>query len=142
MLLHLLATTTVAVPYGTYADADHALGKRERHIQAETLKTPIAHALQTHTIHWLIPVEPQTLSVNIGDTVTFDWTEGQLPHNVYRSATESDFDSCATSGGEFVAPVAIGSSYSVTLNEPGTVYYICSVPGHCSGGQKIAITVS
>ncbi|GJN33729.1 hypothetical protein PR202_gb22352 [Eleusine coracana subsp. coracana] len=33
-------------------------------------------------------------------------------------------------------------STNVTLTAPGTRYFICSIPGHCTIGMKIAVTVA
>ena len=42
---------------------------------------------------------------------------------------------------ESVTLYAIRCSHSITFSEEGTFYYICEVVGHCSAGQKIAVTV-
>lgn len=31
---------------------------------------------------------------------------------------------------------------TITLSTPGTHYFICGTPGHCSGGMKLAVSVS
>lgn len=93
-----------------------------------------------HELDWVIPMEPQSLTVVGGDTVRFTWSGY---HNVYRSATQTDYDLCAKSGGVMVGPSAVGGSYSETFpyTLTGTFYYICEETTHCDHGQKITITV-
>lgn len=52
--------------------------------------------------------------------------------------TQSDYDSCSSSN-------AISNSNTspatVPLTSAGTHNFICGVPGHCSSGQKLSVTV-
>ena len=88
---------------------------------------------------WRIPMNPQTLNIYAGGTVTLLWP-GQV-HHVYQSASQSDFAACATSGGTMLASTGV-NTYSHTFTTVGTFYFICTVGSHCNQGQKIAITVT
>lgn len=66
----------------------------------------------------------------------FNFATGQ--HNVAK-VTKSAFDAC--NGGSAVFTLTSGPA-TVTLNETGEQYYICSVGSHCSAGQKLAINVN
>ncbi|KAJ4761081.1 Blue copper protein [Rhynchospora pubera] len=74
-------------------------------------------------------------SFQVGDNLVFDFVSGA--HTV-TEVTKSDYSSCSTSN-------AISNSNSapttVSLTSAGTRYFICGVPGHCSSGQKLAVTV-
>jgi len=94
--------------------------------------------VSTYSVSWYVPVDWQTMAVNVGDVVHLSWTGY---HNVYRSASEADYRSCAKTGGTELAPMTTGGSYSIVHSSPGVYYYICTVGSHCVYGQKIAITV-
>ncbi|KAG4959710.1 hypothetical protein GLYMA_13G158200v4 [Glycine max] len=93
---------------------------------------------------WIIPAggaatytawaSNKTFTVN--DTLVFNFATGQ--HNVAK-VTKSAFDAC--NGGSAVFTLTSGPA-TVTLNETGEQYYICSVGSHCSAGQKLAINVN
>ncbi|PKA50795.1 Blue copper protein [Apostasia shenzhenica] len=51
----------------------------------------------------------------------------------------SDYQSCSTSNS--LATDSSGAT-TVPLKAAGTRYFICSVPGHCAGGMKLAVTVA
>ena len=87
---------------------------------------------------WTIPMAPQTLSLSLGDTLVLTWSH---LHDVYESASRADFDACVTTGGVRLATSAV-NRYQHTFTAPGTYHWICTVPGHCAGGQKLAITVA
>jgi hypothetical protein len=52
---------------------------------------------------------------------------------------QSGYDAC--SGGNSVSSDDSGAT-TVTLTTPGVHYFICTVPGHCAGGMKLAVTVN
>lgn len=72
----------------------------------------------------------------VGDILVFNFQKNA--HDV-AEVTKSSYDSCNTS-----SPLALYTSppVRVTLNKSGEHYYICAVPGHCAGGQKLAINVT
>lgn len=51
----------------------------------------------------------------------------------------SDYSSCSSSN-----PLSTDNrgSTRITLKTAGTHYFICGIPGHCTGGMKLAITVT
>lgn len=88
-------------------------------------------------IDWKIPMEPQAITVPAGTKVTFKWSGY---HNLAETS-EDNFKACTTSGNKEIAPGSPGGSVDITMPKEGTKYYICEVGGHCSFGQKLAITV-
>ncbi|RDX58065.1 hypothetical protein CR513_62645, partial [Mucuna pruriens] len=72
----------------------------------------------------------------LGDTLVFNFTTGQ--HDVAK-VTKSAYDAC--NGASTIFTRTTGPA-SVTLNETGEQYYICTFGSHCSLGQKVAINVS
>ena len=81
---------------------------------------------------------PQTMTVTVGDSVTFTW---QYHHNVYLSSSAADYNACVRTGGTMLADHTV-TSYQHTFSSAGTFYFICEVSGHCSADQKIAITAT
>lgn len=51
---------------------------------------------------------------------------------------ESDYKSCIT--GNSISTESSGAT-TIALKTAGTHYFICAVPGHCTGGMKLAVTV-
>ncbi|KAL7600304.1 cucumber peeling cupredoxin [Lactuca sativa] len=76
----------------------------------------------------------QTFSV--GDVLLFNFTTGF--HNV-AEVSQAAYGPCTTTN-----PISIATNgpARVTLNAPGTHYYICTVGTHCQIGQKLTINVS
>ncbi|XP_020227482.1 blue copper protein [Cajanus cajan] len=72
----------------------------------------------------------------VGDTLVFNYPASA--HNV-EEVTKEKFESCNST-----SPIATYTTPPVrlTLNKSGEHYFICGVPGHCLGGQKLAINVS
>jgi hypothetical protein len=52
--------------------------------------------------------------------------------------TKTAYDGC---NGATTLLKVTNSPASVTLNETGQQYFLCSFPGHCSAGQKLSINV-
>ncbi|CAJ1944580.1 unnamed protein product [Sphenostylis stenocarpa] len=73
---------------------------------------------------------------NIGDILVFNYQSNA--HNV-EEVTKANFDSCNSTSPlkTYTTPPA-----RVTLTQSGAHYFICGIPGHCSGGQKLAINVT
>ncbi|CAH1426503.1 unnamed protein product [Lactuca virosa] len=72
----------------------------------------------------------------VGDVLLFNFTTGF--HNVAEVA-QAAYAPCTTAN-----PISIATTgpARVTLNAPGTHYYICTVGTHCQIGQKLTINVS
>lgn len=75
-------------------------------------------------------------SFKVGDVLVFNFANGA--HNV-AEVTKANFDSCNTS-----SPIATvtRSPARINLRETGEHHYICTITGHCSSGQKLAINVT
>ncbi|CAH1452549.1 unnamed protein product [Lactuca virosa] len=77
-----------------------------------------------------------TQTFRVGDVLLFNFITGfhnvaEVPKAAYGPCTTSNTISIATTG-----------PARVTLNAPGTHYYICTVGTHCQNGQKLTINVS
>ncbi|XP_071742244.1 uclacyanin 1-like [Rutidosis leptorrhynchoides] len=104
-------------------------------------------AQTTHTVGaslgWTIPpngpsdyvtwASGQTFSV--GDVLLFNFTTGA--HTV-AEVSQAAYGPCTTTN-----PISVTTTgpARLTLNAPGTHYYICTVVGHCQTGQKLTINV-
>ncbi|KAF4398742.1 hypothetical protein G4B88_028105 [Cannabis sativa] len=92
---------------------------------------------------WSIPSSPNAYSTwaagksfKVGDILVFNFMSGQ--HDV-AEVTKANYDSCSGTN-----PISrqTSSPLSITLQKTGGHYYICTVPGHCNAGQKLAINVT
>ncbi|KAL8149740.1 uncharacterized protein LOC141708920 [Apium graveolens] len=111
------------------------------HIQSSDAQT-------THTVGgslgWVIPTQDPNAystwassnSFKVGDILVFNFTTGS---HTAAEVTKAAYDACT-----LTSPISTWTTgpASVTLNSSGSHYYLCTVPGHCSAGQKLAITVS
>ncbi|KAL7600303.1 hypothetical protein Lser_V15G23968 [Lactuca serriola] len=77
-----------------------------------------------------------TQTFRVGDVLLFNFTTGF--HNV-AEVSQAAYGPCTTTNSISIA--ATGPA-RVTLNAPGTHYYICTVGTHCQIGQKLTINVS
>ncbi|KAG0454826.1 hypothetical protein HPP92_024118 [Vanilla planifolia] len=71
-----------------------------------------------------------------GDKLVFNFQTGS--HDVVE-VPKSSFDSCSTNNQ--VGSTLNNGPATVTLTA-GKHYYFCNIPGHCSLGQKLAVSVS
>ncbi|KAE8665361.1 putative Early nodulin 16 [Hibiscus syriacus] len=71
----------------------------------------------------------------VGDILEFNFTTNI--HNV-AEVTEAAYDRCNGTN-----PISIHSTgpASITLNRTGEYHFICTVLGHCTGGQKLSVDV-
>ncbi|KAF5190139.1 Early nodulin-like protein [Thalictrum thalictroides] len=72
---------------------------------------------------------------NTGDTLVFNYGGSHTVDVV----NKGDYDSCNT--GNTLESHSDGST-KITLSKAGPMYFTCSAFGHCSGGMKLAVTVS
>ncbi|KAI5465219.1 Cupredoxin [Mariannaea sp. PMI_226] len=75
---------------------------------------------------------PQSIKAEKGDVVEFHF-------NSQHSVVASDFENPCTpvsSGGFYSGTLPSGdkSTFSVTLNNTGPIFFYCSLPGHCQAG--------
>ncbi|OEL24531.1 hypothetical protein BAE44_0014448 [Dichanthelium oligosanthes] len=70
-----------------------------------------------------------------GDQIVFKYSPQE--HDV-REVSKADYDSCNTNG-----PIATHNSGNdaIALASPGTRYFICGFPSHCTSGMKLQINV-
>ncbi|KAJ0030766.1 hypothetical protein Pint_12996 [Pistacia integerrima] len=110
----------------------------------------LLHSSKAQTTHivgdalgWIVPPSTDTYTTwaanqtfKVGDVLVFNFAAGR--HDVAQ-VTESAFNACNTS-----SPISreTNSPANITLTSSGEYYYICTVPGHCSGGQKLMINAS
>ena len=74
---------------------------------------------------------PDTVTAAIGDTVTFQFTGSR--HSVLQSTFE---DPCTYMTGGFSVPVqGSQAEFIVNVTTTDSLYFYCSVLGHCSSGM-------
>ncbi|KAF9594093.1 hypothetical protein IFM89_027384 [Coptis chinensis] len=73
----------------------------------------------------------------VGDIIVFKYVPGQ--HNTYE-VTEDTYRSCNTSTG--VLNIYESGNDQVSLRDVKKYWFICNVPGHCSGGMRFGIDVT
>ncbi|KAL6573096.1 hypothetical protein OROHE_002572 [Orobanche hederae] len=71
-----------------------------------------------------------------GDTLVFTYGAGHAVDEV----TEADYVNCSTGN----TPISSNrtSPTVITLDTPGTRYFICPIPNHCALGQRLAVKVT
>nr|ACJ85992.1 unknown [Medicago truncatula] len=70
----------------------------------------------------------------VGDSLVFNYGAGHTVDEV----KESDYKSCTT--GNSISTDSSGPT-TIPLKKAGTHYFICAVPGHCTGGMKLSVKV-
>lgn len=88
-------------------------------------------------IDWKIGMDSNTITANVGDTLTFTWS-GTGTHDVYKMASSDALASCDFTGAELVTGcdrAATGNCEFTVTELP--VYFACQVGGHCGAGQKL-----
>ncbi|KAK3286565.1 hypothetical protein CYMTET_5884 [Cymbomonas tetramitiformis] len=96
-------------------------------------------SMEVVSLQWQIPMDPQEVLVNVGDTVTLSWSG---THSVSSILNEADYADCVFSseGSVLVADTSV-NEYSQTFSAAGSFYFACDVSSHCSAGQKLTVTV-
>ncbi|KAL5697959.1 hypothetical protein ACHQM5_029053 [Ranunculus cassubicifolius] len=93
----------------------------------------VATAQTTHTVldtmGWTIPQG--------GASAYTNWAASK---NFMVGDTLMEFDSCTATN--TIGAIVMTGPANITLNTAGEHYYICTISGHCSLGQKLAINVS
>lgn len=103
------------------------------------------------TVPWVLPMQPVSRSIKQGQVVTLTWSKTPQPHDVRLFSDSSTYGKChfAPKGKRAKTLVKASNTGSYGIPWPGkgvTKYYGCSVGavrnvgGHCSAGQKIAVT--
>ena len=89
-------------------------------------------------VDWKIPMDPNTLSVAAGTTVTFAWNN---THNVYEVPDVTAYDACDDeTDATQITLMSVQTVDVAAPDAPTTRYYVCAVNDHCEEGQKVAIT--
>jgi len=70
--------------------------------------------------------DPSTVSVKVGDTVEWDWTDSSAPHTV--TADDSSFESCTQNA---------GFKFVVTFSKAGDFKYHCTIHAQMLGDVKV-----
>jgi len=83
---------------------------------------------QNHSITWTIPVSPNHITVNAGDSVIFNW---QGMHDVVLLPNSGAFSSCLVSQAKTLIPVASGANANSKVANGA----------HCKAGMKLWVTV-
>ncbi|KAL5769020.1 hypothetical protein ACOSP7_015578 [Xanthoceras sorbifolium] len=71
----------------------------------------------------------------VGDRLVFNFANGA--HDV-ATVTKDAYDACTTAN---TINLIQNGPATVTLNTTGTHYFICTIAGHCSAGQKLSVNV-
>ncbi|KAJ6363228.1 hypothetical protein OIU78_003415 [Salix suchowensis] len=78
--------------------------------------------------------------LNLRDkTIALQHSHSPQVHHDVATVSKSNYDNCNRASPNSL--VSAGPA-SVLLNTTGDYYFICTVAGHCSAGQKLAITVA
>ncbi|XP_026432929.1 basic blue protein-like [Papaver somniferum] len=81
----------------------------------------------------------QKYNFSIGDVLEFDYVKGQ--HNV-KEVTEITFRTCDTEISGAVLEKYESGHDKVCLTQARNYWFVCDVPGHCTGGMKFGIQVT
>jgi len=103
----------------------------------------------TITIHYSA-FDPPGMTVPAGVPITFvlvnedpidhEWLIGEEPfHEAHRTGTHAGHDTVPT---EVTVPALETVETTITFDEPGTLAYICHLPGHESFGMVGVLTVT
>ncbi|KAK4784055.1 hypothetical protein SAY86_018423 [Trapa natans] len=85
---------------------------------------------------WDTATDQQTWASNqsfrVGDNLVFQY----YPSHDVTEVSKAEYDSCQASN-----PIVayVGGLSLIPLTSPGKRYFICSIPGHCSAGMKLAV---
>ncbi len=84
---------------------------------------------------------PANVTVNAGDTVTFTYSGGSMPHNVVSDGLFRCAKGCDGAGGNGNASSSSWSA-QVTFNTPGAFNYYCEIHGTPTAGMHGRVTVN
>ncbi|KAL0814156.1 hypothetical protein Bca101_070599 [Brassica carinata] len=93
----------------------------------------------TLTVNWSLGTDYTLLATgntfSVGDTIVFSYSAGHTVDEV----SENDYKSC-TLGNSIISDSS--GTTTIDLKTTGPRYFICGIPGHCSTGMKLAVTVA
>ncbi|KAI3911815.1 hypothetical protein MKX01_038257 [Papaver californicum] len=97
------------------------------------------------SLGWIIPPSTSVYSTwaskqtfKVGDSLVFNFVSGM---HTAAEVSKADYDSC-NSAATPIGSLLASSPATIRLATAGNHYYICTVGGHCSAGQKLSITVA
>lgn len=111
---------------------------------APTTPPPLSQFANVVVVTWMLGATYTGISVTGDDLIRFVWNTSSTTHTL-RQVTKAAFDSCSTTSGLVRAIVDSGTgvaNVSVQQLSPGTAYFICTIPGHCAAGLRLAVTVA
>jgi plastocyanin len=98
---------------------------------------PLAHAATSSVVLKNISYQPSSVTIAVGDTVTWTHMDGSTPHSV--TADHGEFDSSPScTSGTTGACMTNGATFSHTFNQQGTFSYHCRIHSFMTG----TVTVS
>ncbi|KAJ8431842.1 hypothetical protein Cgig2_023486 [Carnegiea gigantea] len=93
---------------------------------------------------WTIPTSPSFYSTwashqtfKVGDVLVFNFVAGA--HTV-AEVSKAAYGSCNTT--ELLSPAVTAAPARLTIKSSGAHYFICTIPGHCPLGQKLAVAAT
>ncbi|CAN8235439.1 unnamed protein product [Cochlearia groenlandica] len=93
----------------------------------------------SHSIEWSLGKDYTLLATAknyaVGDTIVFNYGAGHTVDEV----SESDYKGCTL--GNSISSDSSGTT-SIDLKTSGPRYFICGIPGHCTGGMKLSVNVA
>lgn len=119
------------------ASADADLGLGNLLLDASGL-VPVLPAAQLHTVNWQIPVAPNHITINAGDSVQFTWTGF---HGVVMFTDSNGASTCAVNLASTMSAPADGGLFIWQANTPGEFYFACPVGDHCMQGMQLWVSV-
>jgi plastocyanin len=97
-----------------------------------TSTTTLVNGIAFESPNWIIPSNFQpypSMAVNVGDTLTFNWSGGVHDVWIYPSGTCDD-------SGAYLIGSSSGTTYSFTEEDAGeTLTFVCAIGTHCEAGM-------
>merc|ERR1712183_917456 len=80
-------------------------------------------------------------TIDAGTELIFNWSttwQGrEVEHDVVMLPTKEAFDAC-----DFSSGISLGDAPGVKYTISETTYFVCTIPGHCVGGQKLEAMIT
>lgn len=134
------ATSVVEIGAPTSADDGHDDGHAHDHGGSDGSD-------DVHEYWSAIPSSPTSYEVVLGSKLSFKYS---VYHNVYLMPSPEAYSSCNFAAATELANTSFGGGtgsfpnvYEAVATSVGTLYFACQVAqgGHCTGGQKITVSV-
>jgi plastocyanin len=101
---------------------------------------PLLPTAQVYSVNWMIPVSPNHITINVGDSVMFSWIG---MHGLVMFGDANGASLCDIAGATSLSPIMDGGSFTWTAATAGDFYFACPVNngGHCMQGMNLWVTV-